>query len=98
MIWPRGTQVRVLSVDLSEPDALERTRTATDDVEIGLLIYNAGAHSVRGDFVDLDPAVHRSVIAVNVLGRPARAGQARRPRRPCRQPLRAESRFRSSAA
>ncbi|ADP82447.1 SDR family NAD(P)-dependent oxidoreductase [Pseudofrankia inefficax] len=63
-----GTRVRVLSVDLSEADALERTRTATDDLDIGLLIYNAGANSVRGDFVDLDPAVYRSVIAVNVLG------------------------------
>ncbi|MCK9904661.1 short-chain dehydrogenase [Parafrankia colletiae] len=63
-----GAEVRTLSVDLSEPDALERTRTATDDIEVGLLIYNAGANSVRGDFVELDPAVYRSVIAVNVLG------------------------------
>lgn len=63
-----GARVRTLSVDLSEPDALERTRAATDDIEIGLLIYNAGANSVRGDFVGLEPAVYRSVIAVNVLG------------------------------
>ncbi|CAI7979918.1 MULTISPECIES: SDR family oxidoreductase [Parafrankia] len=63
-----GAEVRILSVDLSEPDALERTRTVTDDIEVGLLIYNAGANSVRGDFVGLDPAVYRSVIAVNVLG------------------------------
>jgi uncharacterized protein len=63
-----GAEVRVLSVDLSEPDALERTRTVTDDVEVGLLVYNAGANSVRGDFVELDPAVYRSVIAVTVLG------------------------------
>lgn len=64
----QGTQVRALSVDLSEPDALERTRTATDDIEVGLLIYNAGANNVRGDFVHLDPAVYRSVIAVTVVG------------------------------
>jgi short-subunit dehydrogenase len=63
-----GAEVRVLSVDLSEPDALEQTRTVTDDVEVGLLIYNAGANKVRGDFVELDPAVYRSVIAINVLG------------------------------
>jgi short-subunit dehydrogenase len=63
-----GAQVRTLSVDLSEPDALERTRTVTDDIEIGLLIYNAGANSVRGDFVELDPSVYRSVIAVTVIG------------------------------
>ncbi|WP_018639267.1 SDR family NAD(P)-dependent oxidoreductase [Parafrankia elaeagni] len=63
-----GAEVRTLSVDLSEPDALERTRITTDDIEVGLLIYNAGANNVRGDFVELDPAVYRSVIAVNVLG------------------------------
>lgn len=63
-----GTEVRVLSVDLSRPDALEQTRTVTDDIEIGLLIYNAGANSVRGDLVELDPEVYRAVIAVNVLG------------------------------
>jgi short-subunit dehydrogenase len=63
-----GAEVRTLSVDLSEPDALERTRTATDDVEVGLLLYNAGANNVRGNFVELDPAVYRAVIAVTVLG------------------------------
>jgi short-subunit dehydrogenase len=63
-----GAEVRTLSVDLTEPAALERTRTVTDDIEVGLLIYNAGANNVRGDFVQLDPAVYRSVIAVNVLG------------------------------
>ena len=64
----QGTDVRTLSVDLSKPDALAQTRTATDDLEIGLLIYNAGANNVRGDFVDLDPEVYRAVIAVTVIG------------------------------
>ncbi|MBL7496621.1 SDR family NAD(P)-dependent oxidoreductase [Frankia sp. CNm7] len=63
-----GAEVRILSVDLSRPDALEQTRTVTDDVEVGLLIYNAGANKVRGDFVELDPAVYRDVITINVLG------------------------------
>lgn len=63
-----GAEVRTLSVDLSTPNALEQTRSATDDVEVGLLIYNAGANNIRGDFVQLDPAVYRSVIAVTVIG------------------------------
>lgn len=63
-----GAEVRVLSADLSEHDAIDRVRAVTDDVEVGLLIYNAGANSVRGNFVELDPEVYRSVIGVNVVG------------------------------
>ena len=39
----------------------------TDDVEIGLLIYNAGANNTRGLFVELPEEVTQSVIAINVL-------------------------------
>jgi short-subunit dehydrogenase len=63
-----GAMVRTLSVDMSGADALERVRTITDDVEIGLLVYNAGANNTRGNFVELDPAVYRTVIGVNVIG------------------------------
>jgi short-subunit dehydrogenase len=63
-----GTEVRVASVDLSKPDPLGEVRKLTDDVEIGLLAYVAGANNTRGAFVDLDPAVYRSVIAINVTG------------------------------
>jgi uncharacterized protein len=64
----RGTEVRTLSVDMSKPDAIDRVRTVTDDVEVGLLIYNAGANSIRGNFVELEPEVYRAVIGVNVVG------------------------------
>ena len=64
---PTGVQVRTLSVDLSKPDALDKVRTITDDIEVGYLIYVAGANSIRGNIVDLAPEVYRSVIAVNVL-------------------------------
>ncbi len=63
-----GRQVRVLSVDLSKPDAVARTRTVTDDIEIGLLVYNAGANSVRGNFVDLPEETTQAIIALNALG------------------------------
>jgi short-subunit dehydrogenase len=64
----RGAEVRVLSADLSEADALEKVRAVTDDVEVGLLIYNAGANNTRGNFVELPGPVTNSVIAINVLG------------------------------
>lgn len=63
-----GAEVRTLSVDMSKSDAIDRVRTVTDDVEVGLLIYNAGANSIRGNFVELDPEVYRTVIGVNVIG------------------------------
>jgi short-subunit dehydrogenase len=69
-----GTEVRTLSTDMSKPDAIDRAREVTDDIEVGLMIYNAGANSVRGAFVELDPEVYRSVIAVNVLGQSEFAG------------------------
>lgn len=63
-----GVEVRTVSADLSKSDALETVRAATDDVEVGLLIYNAGANKVRGDFVDLEPQAFRDVIAITVVG------------------------------
>jgi short-subunit dehydrogenase len=61
-----GVEVRSVSVDLSTDDALSKVRQATDDIEIGFFIFNAGANSIRGDFFDLDPAVYRAVIQINV--------------------------------
>src|SRR5215207_7922215 len=63
-----GTEVRIKSVDLSSKDALAQVRSVTDDIEVGLLFYNAGANSVRGDFVELDRAITQQVINVNVIG------------------------------
>jgi short-subunit dehydrogenase len=47
---------------------LDKVRAVTDDVEIGLLIYNAGANNTRGNFVELPKEVTQSVIAITVLG------------------------------
>jgi len=63
-----GAEVRVLSADLSQPDVLDKVRTVTDDVEVGLLIYNAGANNTRGKFVELPKEVTQSVIAITVVG------------------------------
>jgi short-subunit dehydrogenase len=38
-----GVEVRTIAVDLVDPDGADRLFQATADIEIGLLIYNAGA-------------------------------------------------------
>lgn len=38
-----GVEVRTLSVDLTGEDLLQQVRTVTDDIEVGLVIYNAGS-------------------------------------------------------
>src|ERR1017187_5003594 len=43
-----GAEVRTLSADLSQSDVLAKVRAVTDDIEVGLLIYNAGANNTRG--------------------------------------------------
>lgn len=63
-----GAQVRIVPADLSKPDALDKVREATDDIEVGLLVYNAGANNTRGLIVELPAEVPDSVIAINVHG------------------------------
>jgi short-subunit dehydrogenase len=63
-----GTEVRIASIDMSKHDAIDRARAVTDDIEVGMLIYNAGANETRGSFVELDPEIYRSVIGVTVVG------------------------------
>lgn len=63
-----GRQVRICPVDLKSPDALAQVRAVTDDLDIGLLIFNAGANETRGDLVDLPDEVVEGVIAITVHG------------------------------
>ena len=64
----QGAEVRILSADLSSSDVLDQVRSVTDDIEIGLMVYNAGANNTRGLFVELPEVVTQSVISINVLG------------------------------
>jgi short-subunit dehydrogenase len=64
-----GVDVRTLSVDISEPRAaLEEIRKITDPLEIGFLLYMAGANLTRGVFPDVDLELARKVVAMNVDG------------------------------
>lgn len=62
----RGVQVRTLSVDLLEIGAVARIAAATADVEVGLLIYNAGASTCNEPFLDGALADFQGVIDLNV--------------------------------
>ncbi|HET9501095.1 MAG TPA: SDR family NAD(P)-dependent oxidoreductase [Marmoricola sp.] len=61
-----GVEVRTVAADLTEADALARIRKQTDDVEVGLLVYNAGANTYGHEFVTGDLDRFRSVIDLNI--------------------------------
>ncbi|AEF38232.1 short-chain alcohol dehydrogenase [Mycolicibacter sinensis] len=61
-----GGQVRELAVDLTDPDGRAQIFAATSDLEIGLLIYNAGANTHSAEFLDGDLAAFQQVIDLNV--------------------------------
>jgi short-subunit dehydrogenase len=59
-------QARVLSVDLSAPDAAERMKAATSDVEVGLYVSNAGADPTGKHFLDVPLEFSHRLINMNV--------------------------------
>src|SRR6187401_2139803 len=42
-----GVNTRTLAVDLFEPDAFAGVRAATEGLEVGLVMYNAGAEPIN---------------------------------------------------
>ncbi len=64
-----GTKTRIISLDLTRSDMLDQLRAVTDDLDIGLVVYNAGAiHGSGGPFLDapLDSAL--KVVQLNPIG------------------------------
>ncbi|WP_327150866.1 SDR family NAD(P)-dependent oxidoreductase [Nocardia sp. NBC_01329] len=61
-----GVEVRTLTADLTEPDAARAVLDAASDVEVGLLVHNAGANTHSADFLDGDPAAFQQVIDLNI--------------------------------
>jgi short-subunit dehydrogenase len=75
-------EVRSLAVDLVHPTAVEQIIEATDGLEVGLLIYNAGANTCSEHFLDGELAEFQRIIDLNIgamlafvqhYGRPMRA-------------------------
>lgn len=61
-----GVQVREIAADLTRPDDVAQIISATSDLEVGLLIYNAGANTHSAEFLDGDLAAFQRVIDLNV--------------------------------
>jgi len=62
----KGVEVRTLQLDLVAPDPLKAIREVTDGLEVGLLIFNAGANTYGHEFVTGDLARFQDVIDLNI--------------------------------
>lgn len=61
-----GAEVRVLPLDLLEAESTTRIVEATDDIEVGLLIYNAGASTCNEPFLDAELTEFAKIIDLNI--------------------------------
>lgn len=61
-----GVQVRTVAADLTDPAAIEEITSATADVEVGLLVYNAGANSYGRRFTEGELPGFQGVIDLNI--------------------------------
>ncbi|WP_280423771.1 SDR family NAD(P)-dependent oxidoreductase [Nocardia carnea] len=61
-----GVEVRTLSVDLIAADAVGRIRAVTDDLAVGLFVYNAGANTYGHEFVTGDLDRFQDVVDLNI--------------------------------
>lgn len=61
-----GVEVRTLATDLVEPASVAAVTSLTADVEVGLLIYNAGANTCSAEFLDADLDDFQRVIDLNI--------------------------------
>jgi len=60
-----ATETRTVALDLSRPDALPALATATAGLDVGLLVYNAGADPYASQFLDQPAAVWQEMVARN---------------------------------
>ncbi|OBK45392.1 SDR family oxidoreductase [Mycobacterium sp. 1081908.1] len=59
-----GVEYRAVGVDLSDPGSLTPIAEATNDIDVGLLISNAGV-ALPGAFVDSDLQAQRAILRLN---------------------------------
>jgi short-subunit dehydrogenase len=60
-----SSETRTVALDLSDLDAGSRLADATADLEVGLLVYNAGADPNGSRFLDKAPDVWQAMVARN---------------------------------
>lgn len=61
-----GVSVESLALDLVQPDAVERIRIVTDSLEVGLLVFNAGANTYGSEVVSAKLPRLLQVLDLNV--------------------------------
>lgn len=61
-----GVEVRTMSLDLLDPQAVSQIAAATAELEVGLLIYNAGASTCNELFMEADLDEFGKVTDLNV--------------------------------
>ncbi|OBH85652.1 MULTISPECIES: SDR family oxidoreductase [unclassified Mycobacterium] len=59
-----GVDFRAVGVDLSDPAMLTPIANATNDIDVGLLVSNAGA-ALPGPFLDSDLQAQRAILRLN---------------------------------
>ncbi|OBH76523.1 hypothetical protein A5681_00875 [Mycobacterium scrofulaceum] len=59
-----GVDYRAVGVDLSDPGMLAPISEATNDIDVGLLVSNAGA-ALPGPFLDSDLQAQRAILRLN---------------------------------
>ena len=62
-----GAESRTVVLDLSEPDATARLADAVADLEVGLVVYNAGADPNMSQFVDKPADVWQAMVVRNCV-------------------------------
>ncbi len=63
-----AVQVRTAAIDLTTDDVVELVATASDDVEVGFLLYNAGAVSGPKCVIEQTPQEIMHIIRLNTIG------------------------------
>ena len=76
-----GVEVRTLAVDLVDPDAVSTIATLTADLDVGLLIYNAGANTCSEHFLDGALSDFARVVDLNITAMMALTQHFARPMR-----------------
>ncbi|KRA29518.1 MULTISPECIES: SDR family NAD(P)-dependent oxidoreductase [unclassified Nocardioides] len=61
-----GVEVRTVAADLTDPASIAAVTSATADVEVGLLVYNAGANTHGRAFTEGDLPGFQGVIDLNI--------------------------------
>ena len=63
-----GVEVRTVALDLAAPDAIARLVDETDDLEVGLFVYNAGSDDRMTGFLDRDLDGQLGLVRRNCAG------------------------------